>query len=180
MNGGMFGQSYGASSWEDLLQLLGSYGVHSGTAGQDATWENIGNITSENILSGMGGLFNISDPSDLFGSGEIFPTFGKNLIKGSTIGNFSNLMKGTHNRMIPGLISSLSGTEAKKTTGGFAGSGAAKRLPQTLLSDYQKQMGSAYSTASQSAQANRNLVAQQIQDWVNTAQQFIDPTSTNT
>ena len=171
----MNGVNYGAQSWQDLLETLQGYGIGGGS-GLPLTGLNMEDIGSSQIMSSMYSMFpalaNIEGLSE-----GMFPTLSKSALKGAKIGSYSDLFRGKQQSLLPSLLSSYGGVNMKKMHGNLAGSGAALRAPGVVLTDYHDKMSNAYSSALQSKQANMGMLAQQVRDWLTTAESMTGSSS---
>lgn len=168
-----------ATSMQSILDQLAGYGFD--TSGGIGDWSN------QDIATTMGTYFGQTpfsgEPGDTDYEGmsdddvqqaflpQMFTQLSPELIKASSIKNYSPMIQSSQSSLLSELLSKTSGKTARRATGGFAGSGAFNKYKQGVKDVYGRGMGTelskAFSSKGQSLQSIQDLISQ----WAEHAQE---------
>ena len=156
-----------ATTMQSILDQLAQYGFD--------TSEGIGDWSSQDIATTMGTHFGqtpFSQDDDQYMSDEdiqqaflpsMFTRLSPELIKASSIKQYSPMIQTSQSSLLSELLSKTSGKTARRATGGFAGSGAFEKYKKGVKDVYGRGMGTelskAFSSKGQSLQSIQDLIS---------------------
>ena len=145
-----------------LAQLQGM-----GLVGESAGFQDLYNLTGEQIAGGLGSLY---DAQGL--EAGMFSPFSKQLLSATKPGAYTGMIESQGASILDDLSTSLGGQAARQAAGGFAGGGGFKQQQSGARDVYgQKMSGVLQQAGQQRAQAMGSL-SDAIGQWKKTAQEF--------
>jgi len=145
-----------------LAQLQGM-----GLLGESAQFEDLYNLTSEQISGGLGSLYGVGGLES-----GMFSPFSKQLLNLAKPGAYTPMIESEGASILDELSSLLSGGAATKAAGGFAGGSGFKQFQSGAKDVYgQKMVGVLGQAGEQRGKAMENI-GNIISDWKKTALQF--------
>jgi len=135
--------------------------------GESAGFQDLYNLTGEQIAGGLGSLY---DAQGL--EAGMFSPFSKQLLSATKPGAYTGMIESQGASILDDLSTSLGGQAARQAAGGFAGGGGFKQQQSGARDVYgQKMSGVLQQAGQQRAQAMGSL-SDAIGQWKKTAQEF--------
>ena len=145
-----------------LAQLQGM-----GLLGESAQFEDLYNLTSEQISGGLGSLYDVQGLES-----GMFSPFSKQLLSATKPGAYTPMIESQGASILDELSTSLGGQAAKQAAGGFAGGSGFQQFQSGAKDVYgQKMTGVLGQVGEQRAKAMGSL-GDVIGQWKTTAQEF--------
>ena len=117
-------------NFEELMQML----RQTGTIGQDATFQDLQNLTPESISTGIGATYGVDTEPGMFSA------ISGSLLQSILPSTYSPLMDYGSSSKAGELTQSLAGGAASKSYGGFAGSAGQRGFTSKVRDVYGKSM----------------------------------------
>ena len=145
-----------------LAQLKGM-----GLVGEFAGFEDLYNLTSEQISGGLGTLYGIEGLES-----GMFNPLSKQLLTAAKPGQYTGMIESQGASILDELSSSLGGQAARQAAGGFAGGGGFRQQQSGARDVYGQKMTGVLQQAGQQRAQAMGSVADAIGQWKKTAQEM--------
>ena len=145
-----------------LAQLQGM-----GVLGESAGFQDLYNLSGEQIAGSLGSLYNVEGLE-----AGMFSPFSKQLLSATKPGMYTGMIESQGASILDDLSTSLGGQAARQAAGGFAGGSGFQQQQSGVRDVYgQKMSGVLQQAGQQRAQAMGSL-SDAIGQWKKTAQEF--------
>ena len=145
-----------------LTQLQGM-----GVLGESAGFQDLYNLSGEQIAGSLGSLYNVEGLE-----AGMFSPFSKQLLSATKPGMYTGMIESQGASILDDLSTSLGGQAARQAAGGFAGGSGFQQQQSGVRDVYgQKMSGVLQQAGQQRAQAMGSL-SDAIGQWKKTAQEF--------
>jgi hypothetical protein len=161
---------------QEILQLLWDMGLgDEDVMGETGTWsgtyQDIPNISGENIATSLSSMFGFGDE---YNPG-LFQPISSQQMRGLLPSTYSPFMTASQQPLLQDLISKTGGKEAKTAAGGFAGSGGFERFKGQAKDVYGKGMTETLTNIGQQRSQQQASILDLINQWRETAAGLATP-----
>ena len=146
-----------------LLEQLKGMGL----VGEFAGFEDLYNLTSEQISGGLGTLYGIEGLES-----GMFNPFSKQLLSAAKPGQYTGMIESQGASILDELSSSLGGQAARQAAGGFAGGSGFQQQQSGVRDVYGQKMSGVLQQAGQQRAQAMGSIGDAIGQWKKTAQEM--------